>query len=123
MYEYKAIVTKVYDGDTITCNIDVGFDLVLNDKRLRLREVDTPEIRTRDLQEKKKAYEARDFVRNKIAEVNHIIYIKTHKAGKFGRYITDVWLNKEDAENGLWETTLNNILLENNMAVRFGSKS
>ncbi len=123
MYEYRAKVTRVYDGDTITCDIDVGFNMVIQKKRLRLREVDTPEIRTRDLEEKKKAYEARDFVREKIAEVKGTIFIKTHKRGKYGRYITDIWLSEEDAEEGKWETTLNNTLLENNLAVRFGSKS
>jgi len=119
MYEYRATVTNVYDGDTATVNIDLGFDVILTDKRLRLRGVDTPEIRNKNLEEKKRAYEARDFVRAKIAEVNNIIFIRTHKSGKYGRYITDIWLNAEDAEEGKWETTLNNMLLENNLAVEF----
>lgn len=122
MYEYKAHVTNVYDGDTVTCDIRLGFGILLTDKRLRLHGVDTPEIRNKNLEEKKRAYEARDFVRAKIAEIDNIIFIKTLKSGKFGRYITDIWLTEEEAEEGKWETTLNNMLLENNLAVEFMKK-
>ena len=45
MYEYKAIVKKVYDGDTITVDIDLGFGITFNDKSIRLSGIDTPEIR------------------------------------------------------------------------------
>lgn len=44
-YTYKATVTKVYDGDTFTINIDLGFYIVWNDQVIRLARVNTPEIR------------------------------------------------------------------------------
>jgi micrococcal nuclease len=52
MYEYKVKeVVKVVDGDTIDVIIDLGFDLSKKE-RVRLAGIDTPESRTRDLDEK-----------------------------------------------------------------------
>ena len=51
MYEYKAKLLRVIDGDTIDCVIDLGFNVRLKE-RIRLKGIDTPETRTRDLEEK-----------------------------------------------------------------------
>ena len=53
MYEYKIIIDRWVDGDTVDVDIDLGFDVVLKKQRVRLYEIDTPESRTRDLEEKK----------------------------------------------------------------------
>ena len=53
MYEYKCRIIKVVDGDTIDVDIDLGFNITLSNQRIRLQGVDTPESRTRDLEEKK----------------------------------------------------------------------
>ena len=53
MYTYKARLDRVIDGDTIDANIDLGFDITVH-KRIRLAGIDTPESRTRDLEEKKR---------------------------------------------------------------------
>lgn len=52
MYEYKATVVKIVDGDTVDVDIDLGFGVVLSDERVRIMGIDTPESRTRDLTEK-----------------------------------------------------------------------
>lgn len=52
MYEYKVKVLKVVDGDTVDCDIDLGFGIVLSDERVRIMGIDTPESRTRDDVEK-----------------------------------------------------------------------
>ena len=44
-YVYKAYVRSVYDGDTITVDIDVGFGITLTSQKIRLRGIDTPEVR------------------------------------------------------------------------------
>ena len=44
-YLYKATVTEVYDGDTITVDIDLGLNVWLKDQTLRLLGIDTPELR------------------------------------------------------------------------------
>ena len=60
MYEYKVKeVVKVVDGDTIDVVIDLGFDLSKKE-RVRLAGIDTPESRTRDLDEKKLGLEAKE---------------------------------------------------------------
>ena len=51
MHEYKSKVTKIVDGDTIKCDIDLGFDIVLSNQTIRLYGIDTPESRTKDLEE------------------------------------------------------------------------
>ena len=53
MYEYRARVLKVIDGDTVDVDIDLGFGVVLTDERVRIMGIDTPESRTRDKVEKK----------------------------------------------------------------------
>ena len=52
-YYYKAEVLSVYDGDTCTCLVDLGFKTFVRVK-IRLIGIDTPEIRTKDLEEKAK---------------------------------------------------------------------
>ena len=48
MYEYKAKVARIIDGDTIDVDIWLGFDVVLPKQRIRLFGIDTPESRTRN---------------------------------------------------------------------------
>jgi len=45
LYHYKAHITKVYDGDTVTADIHLGFNMVMRKQKLRLLGIDTPEIR------------------------------------------------------------------------------
>ena len=53
MYEYQAELTRVVDGDTLDCIIDIGFSVFVK-KRVRLHGIDTWESRTRDLGRKGK---------------------------------------------------------------------
>ena len=48
MYEYRAYVVKVIDGDTVDGDIDLGFGVMLKDERVRIMGIDTPESRTSD---------------------------------------------------------------------------
>ena len=43
MYEYRAQIVKVVDGDTVDCDIELGFGVVLADERVRIMGIDTPE--------------------------------------------------------------------------------
>ena len=43
MYEYRAKILKVIDGDTVDVDIDLGFGVVLTDERVRMMGIDTPE--------------------------------------------------------------------------------
>ena len=61
MYEYKCKIRKVIDGDTVDVDIDLGFGVWLRKQRVRLVGIDTPESRTKDLQEKKYGLGTKSF--------------------------------------------------------------
>ena len=94
-FDNKTFICKcidVYDGDTIT----VVFYL-FNEYykfKIRLADIDTPEIRTKDLIEKEKGILARDFLRSKI--LNKICKIKCKKNDKYGRILANVYLVDEN---------------------------
>ena len=101
MYEYAIKkVLKVVDGDTIDVLIDLGFDLTKKE-RIRLAGIDTPESRTRNLEEKKMGLEAKEYLQNKLDNCNDL-RVKTEKDGKYGRMLG--WLHGND-EN------INNIMV------------
>ena len=52
MYRYNVEVTRIVDGDTVDVDIDLGFGMVYKKQRVRMMGIDTPESRTRDLEEK-----------------------------------------------------------------------
>ena len=52
VFEYRATMLRVVDGDTVDVDIDLGFGVWLRKQRVRLHGIDTPESRTRDLEEK-----------------------------------------------------------------------
>ena len=90
MYEYRAFVRKVYDGDTITVDIDLGFDVVLKGQKIRLTKINAPEVRGK---ERPDCLKSRDALRDKIG--NKLIKIKTQqdKKGKYGRWLGELWLD------------------------------
>ena len=48
MYEYRAKLVNVVDGDTVDVDIDLGFGIWMRDERVRIMGIDTPESRTRE---------------------------------------------------------------------------
>ena len=92
MYTYKAFVTKVYDGDTITVDIDLGFGIKFNRQKIRLADINTPEIRGA---ERESGLISRDILREKILNKEVIIETFKDKKGKYGRYIGIVYLEEE----------------------------
>ena len=90
MFTYNAKLDRVVDGDTIDLNIDLGFDIWINE-RVRLKDIDAPETRTRDLQEKEKGLQAKAFVEEQFENhgVDVIVHTEYHR-GKYGRTIGDV---------------------------------
>jgi micrococcal nuclease len=85
-------VVKVYDGDTITINMRVHNKIY--QYNIRLLGYDTPEIRTKDLDEKKAGYVARDFLSNLLME--KIVIIKCGGFDKYGRLLGEIYLSKKD---------------------------
>lgn len=95
LYHYKAEVLSVYDGDTVTLMIDQGMKHFARVK-VRMVGINTPEIRTKDLEEKKRGYEAKEYLRSRIEGKTVIVH--TQKKGKFGRWLGVLWAYDESAE-------------------------
>jgi micrococcal nuclease len=94
MYEYKVKeVVKVVDGDTIDVIIDLGFDLSKKE-RVRLAGIDTPESRTRDLDEKKLGLEAKEYLSTNLSNAKQLM-ISTEKDGKYGRMLGTIHMNDD----------------------------
>lgn len=83
-YYYNAQLVRVIDGDTIDVDISLGFDVWLSKQRVRLAGIDTPESRTRNLQEKKLGLAAKDRL---IELCGEKLAIKSLGRGKFGRIL------------------------------------
>lgn len=90
MYEYivKEIV-KIVDGDTVDIVLDLGFD-VYRKERVRINRVDTPESNSKDVNEKKLAVEAKNYVSTWMINQKKI-RIKTLKDDKYGRLLGEFY--------------------------------
>jgi micrococcal nuclease len=93
MYEYKCRIRKIVDGDTVDVDIDLGFGIWLNDERVRIMGIDTPESRTRDKVEKIFGKAAKERLKQLLGPY---ATLKTRVAndgedmrGKFGRVLGD----------------------------------
>ena len=104
MYTYfVSSVDRVVDGDTVDVTIDLGFDLTKKE-RVRLAGIDTPESRTRDLEEKAMGLEAKDHLTGMLESSDKLI-VKTEKDGKYGRMLGWFYKN-EDAKYSINETMI-----------------
>ena len=117
MYEYKAVVVKVIDGDTVDVDIDLGFNVWLKKQRIRLYGIDTPESRTRDKVEKIFGNLAKSKVLD-FCPIGSSIVLQTRtdgSRGKYGRILGELVT--------LDGTNVNTFLVENNYAVTYFGKS
>ena len=128
-YIYDVVaVTKIVDGDTLDCVFDLGFD-VRFERRVSLLGIDTPESRTRNLNEKvygllsKK--HLKEWVHWAVMSDRDDIEIQIRcpekdSRGKFGRILGEVWVNcTEDGHDfGGW-TNVNKWMCENGYAVGY----
>ena len=113
---------KVVDGDTIDVTIDLGFD-VCTKQRVRLLGIDTPESRTRDLEEKKfgllSKKKLKEWCLKAVESEKDDIEIELRcqekdSRGKFGRILAEVWVG----EDGHW-TNVNKWMCEKGYAVPY----
>ena len=112
-YRVKSIV-KIIDGDTFDCILDLGFDVLL-EARVRMMGIDTPESRTRDLEEKKFGLLAKEYLTEKLATEDLIVTTEVdNEKGKFGRILGWVWAN------GI---NVNKQMIDENMAVAYHGQS
>ena len=115
MYEYNCQVNRVVDGDTIDVTLDLGFS-ILHKCRVRLYGIDTPESRTRDLEEKARGKLSKKYLQDKINQGKQIVIqtkLKDSK-GKFGRVLGSVIVDR---------ININNLMVLNHMAVHYTGQS
>jgi len=83
-YTYNAEVIRVVDGDTVIASVDVGFDM-WKKCNIRLHGIDTPETRTRDLNEKKAGNEAKDRLIELLEANDNKFVLDSVGLDKYGR--------------------------------------
>ena len=114
-YNFRVVeINRVVDGDTIDVTIDLGFDL-FKKERVRVAGVDTPEKRTRDLEEKELGIEATNWLKEKLDGAitgDDDLVIRTELVGGMGKYGRLLgWLYIGDSE-----LSLNEIMIEEGYA-------
>lgn len=107
MYEYRCFVKHVYDGDTITVDIDLGFNIIMSGQKIRLLNINTPEIRGKS---RPQGLLSKIALEDKILGKNVIIKTKKDKKGKYGRWLAEIWLDGE---------CVNDWLLSEGLAVKY----
>ena len=123
MFTFKAIVVAVYDADTITVDVDLGFHQNSEHIKLRLFGINAPEMRG---PEKVDGRKSRDWLRDQILEQQ--VVIRTYKdgrgKGKYGRWLADVFAVDDlvpDARGGVSlsadAVSFNQKLVNNGLAV------
>jgi micrococcal nuclease len=116
-YNFRVVkINRVVDGDTIDVTIDLGFDL-MKKERVRVAGVDTPEKRTRDLEEKALGIDATNWLKGKLDSAikgDDELTIRTELKGGVGKYgrllgwlyvgTSDISLNEKMITEGYaWE--------------------
>lgn len=91
-FYYGCTVRRVIDGDTISVDADLGFDLRIK-LRLRLAGINTPESRTRNLREKALGKAATSFLRETLESADAVEF-ESHERGKFGRVLATPFIVK-----------------------------
>jgi endonuclease YncB( thermonuclease family)/predicted nuclease of restriction endonuclease-like (RecB) superfamily len=113
LFTYPALVERVVDGDTILCQIDLGFGLMTRQK-LRLKGIDCPELTSTAGQK------ASEFVKRLLKD-SEIIIVKTYASDKYDRYLADIFLrNRSRDPEDVAQTGefLNQRLLDEGLAKR-----
>jgi micrococcal nuclease len=115
MYEYRCVIDRVVDGDTVDVHIDLGFGVWLRDQRVRLSGIDAPEIRTRDLSEKAQGMISTQYVESRLppGSTQTLISQEYNGKGKYGRILGTFRLY--DHSNDCW-SDLSTIMLQEGLA-------
>ena len=130
MFEYEGKVKRIVDGDTIDSYIDLGFNVHV-DKRIRFMGIDTPESRTRDLEEKRYGLGAKYRLTELLESNDNKFILKSSGTGKFGRVLGEIFIPPVDDDqieleliNGTRYINVNQKMIEEGHAVAYfgGSK-
>ena len=110
-FSYNATVVKIIDGDTVDALIDVGFS-IMTKKRIRFRGINTPESRTRDMDEKVKGLAAKERVDQLLSENDNKFILKSYGVGKYGRCLGELFVDAH-------EESINQVLINEGHAIEY----
>lgn len=112
MYEYKATVKRIIDGDSLILDIDLGFYMFMNETKIRLYGLDTPEMASEDPLLRLQAVLATRYLFDNL-QIGEKVIIKTvlDKREKYGRLLATVF-----TKDGL---NINEGLVQNKLAVSY----
>lgn len=113
LYNYKAKLVRVVDGDTIDAEIDLGFGVFIK-QRIRLYGIDTPESRTKDLEEKERGLAAKARL-TELLPREFIVQTILNKRGKYGRVLGTLLVEDESGN----VTDINETLVTEGFAVHY----
>tara|TARA_R110000796_G_scaffold123761_2_gene238159 strand:- start:13214 stop:13573 length:360 start_codon:yes stop_codon:yes gene_type:complete len=118
MFEYNAKLDRIIDGDTVDAMVDLGFGIW---KKLRIRfyGINTPETRTRDLEEKKRGLAAKERLHDiliKESKEPGVFKLKSYGVGKYGRCLGELFVD------GLEDSVNRTLINEGHGVEYFGGK-
>ena len=88
MYEYRCKLNRVVDGDTVLMDIDLGCHIWKHREYIRLLDIDTPELNSKDPEERERARTAKEYVKTWFeGGKKFTIKTKLDKTGKYGRLL------------------------------------
>ena len=115
MYTYNVTVTRIVDGDTVDVDVDLGFGMVYKKQRVRMLGIDTPESRTRNLEEKYYGKQSKYFLESLLKDAD--VRLVSHDKGKFGRILGELFIY------GNMDKSVNQIMIDNYHAVPYFGQS
>tara|TARA_Y100000004_G_C8864516_1_gene390525 strand:- start:422 stop:838 length:417 start_codon:yes stop_codon:yes gene_type:complete len=121
MYEYRCKILRVVDGDTVDVDIDLGFGVWMHRERVRMFGIDTPESRTRDLEEKKYGLAAKEYVKA-FLPIGSMQTLQTEKdkTGKFGRILGKFLVHDAKTDS---QMSLHKIMIREHHGVEYTGQS
>jgi micrococcal nuclease len=98
-YQYRATITRVIDGDTYECTLDLGFGFKIEKARIRLYGVNAYEMRGKD---RTKGWLASIAAKEWLEASDNLVTVTSHKSGRkmldsFGRYLFEVINNNGES--------------------------
>lgn len=107
MYNYRAVITSVYDGDTVRADIDLGFGVWIRNQPLRFYGINAPELKGVT---KESALKTRNRVKELLLNKEVIIETINDKKEKYGRWLAKITCNS---------ILINELLVQEGLAVKY----
>ncbi len=109
LFHYKALITNVYDGDTCTADIDLGFGIWIRGEKLRLHRINAPEIvGASSLQGR----DSQQFLASLIGSKEVTLETIKDKKEKYGRFLAEIWI----LDKGGMRVNVNDLMVEKGFA-------